>query len=107
MKNRFKCLKGIWSGWNFFHSKYCTIPTENGSFTPLIMGANWQFIRVFHKLYENANIAFLSLLGEKKKSSDKMLHPVGIEPGPLIASDSKSNTILSTLTLYLLVRQRL
>ena len=27
-----------------------------------------------------------------------MLPPVGIEPGPLIASDSKSNTILSTLT---------
>ena len=24
--------------------------------------------------------------------------PVGIEPGPLIVSDSKSNTILSTLT---------
>ena len=29
------------------------------------------------------------------KSSDKMLPPVGIEPRPLIASDSKSNTILS------------
>ena len=26
-----------------------------------------------------------------------MLHPVGIEPGPLITSDSKSNTILVTL----------
>ena len=33
-----------------------------------------------------------------KKSSDKMLPPMGIEPRPLIASDSKSNTILSTLT---------
>ena len=33
-----------------------------------------------------------------KKSSDKVLPLVGIEPGPLIASDSKSNTILSTLT---------
>ena len=33
-----------------------------------------------------------------KKFSDKMLLPVGIEPRPLIASDSKSNTILSTLT---------
>ena len=44
-------------------------------------------------------VAFLSLLREnKKKSSDKMLPPVEIEPGPLIASDSKSNTILSTLT---------
>ena len=30
----------------------------------------------------------------KHNSSDKMLPPVGIEPGPLIASDSKSNTIL-------------
>ena len=27
-----------------------------------------------------------------------MLLPVELEPGPLIASDSKSNTILSTLT---------
>ena len=29
-----------------------------------------------------------------KKSSDKILPPVGIESGPLIASKSKSNTIL-------------
>ena len=42
-----------------------------------------------------------------KKSSDKMLPPVGIEPGPLITSDSKSNTILSTLTWHLLARLRL
>ena len=27
----------------------------------------------------------------KKKSSDKMLPPVGIEPWPLITSDSKSS----------------
>ena len=33
-----------------------------------------------------------------KKSSDKMLPPVGIEAGPLITSDSKYNAILSTLT---------
>ena len=33
----------------------------------------------------------------EKKSSDKMLPLVGIEPGPLITFDSKSNTILSTL----------
>ena len=33
-----------------------------------------------------------------KKSNDKMLPPVGIEPRPLIATDSKSNTILSTPT---------
>ena len=32
----------------------------------------------------------------KKNSNDKMLPPVEIEPGPLIASDSKSNTILDT-----------
>ena len=30
----------------------------------------------------------------EKKSSDKMLPPVGIEPRPLIVSDSESNTIL-------------
>ena len=42
-----------------------------------------------------------------KKSSDKMLPPVAIESGPLIASDSKSNTFLSTLTGHLLVRMRL
>ena len=42
-----------------------------------------------------------------KKSSDKMLPPVGIEPWPLIASDSKSNTILSTLAWHLLARLRL
>ena len=35
---------------------------------------------------------------KEKKSSDKMLSPVGIEPRPFIASDSKSNTLLSTLT---------
>ena len=42
-----------------------------------------------------------------KKSSDKMLLPVEIEPGPLITSDSKSNTLLSGLTWHLLVRLRL
>ena len=36
-----------------------------------------------------------------------MLSTVGIEPRPLIASDSKSNTIMSTLTLHSLVRLRL
>ena len=44
-------------------------------------------------------LVFLSLLRENpKKSSEKMLPQVGIEPGPLIASDSKSDTILSTPT---------
>ena len=41
-------------------------------------------------------LASEALLREKK--SDKILPPVGIEPGPLIASDSKSSTIRSTLT---------
>ena len=36
-----------------------------------------------------------------------MLPPVGIEPGPLIASDAKSNTILSTLTWDVLLRRSL
>ena len=36
-----------------------------------------------------------------------MLPLVGIEPGPLIASDSKSNTILSTLTWHVLLRRSL
>ena len=42
-----------------------------------------------------------------KKSSDKMLPPVGIEPEPLITSDSKSNTILSTVTWHVLHRRSL
>ena len=33
----------------------------------------------------------------KKKSSDKMSPPVGIEPGPLITSNSKSSSFLSEL----------
>ena len=64
-------------------------------------------IRLFHKLYENGNIGiFVFTASKPKKSSDKMLPPVRIEPRPLIASDSKSNTILSTLTWHLLVRLR-
>ena len=39
-----------------------------------------------------------ALLRENKKFEEKMLLPVGMEPGPLITSDSKSNTILSGLT---------
>ena len=34
-----------------------------------------------------------------KESSDKMLPSVGIEPRPLITSDSKSNTVLSGITM--------
>ena len=52
-------------------------------------------------------VAFLSfLLENKKKSSDKMLPPVGIEPRPLIASDSKSKTLISEQTRHLLERLR-
>ena len=42
-------------------------------------------------------LASEALLSDKK-NSDKMLPPVGIEPGPPIASDSESNTLLSGLT---------
>ena len=42
-----------------------------------------------------------------KKSSNKMIPPLGIEPAPVITSDSKSNTILSGLSWHLLVRLRL
>ena len=56
-------------------------------------------IKFFTNYTKMPILAFVFLLREnKKKSSDKMLPPVGIEPGPLIASDSKSNTLLSTLT---------
>ena len=55
-------------------------------------------IRVFYIHTEMPIVAFLSLLREKI-SSDKMLPPVGIEPETLIASDFKSNTILSILSL--------
>ena len=52
----------------------------------------------FHKLDENAN----TLLCETKKSSDKMLSQWGYNPG-LSTFDSKSGTLLSTLTQHLLV----
>ena len=48
-----------------------------------------------------------SLLRRNKKIQWKMVPLVGIEPGPLITSDSKSNTILSGLSWCLLVRLRL
>ena len=66
--------------------------------------------RVFHKLHEignNANNGIRGFTKWQKKNSDKMLPLVGIEPGPLIASDSESNTLLSELTWLLLVRLRL
>ena len=55
-------------------------------------------VEIFTSYTKMPILAFLSLL-RGKKSSDKMLPAVGIEPRPLIDSDSKSNTILSTLTL--------
>ena len=65
--------------------------------------------RGFHKLDEIGNNVNIGIRGFTawKKSNDKVLPPVGIEPGPLIAFDSKSNTILSTLTWHLLARLRL
>ena len=51
----------------------------------------------FSQIGNNGNIGIRGFTSWKK-SSDKMLPPVGLEPGPLIASDSKFNTILSTLT---------
>ena len=48
-----------------------------------------------------------TLTSEAKKLGNKMLPSVGIEPEPLITSDSMSNTLLSTLNGHLLVRVRL
>ena len=61
---------------------------------------NRMHYQVFHKLCHFC----LYCMKTKKKSSDKILPPVGIEPGPLITSGSKFNTILSTLTWHLTVR---
>ena len=58
-------------------------------------GMSFTHIRLFHKLDEIGNNA---ILASEALLCEKMLPPVGIEPGPLIVSDSKSNTILSTLT---------
>ena len=52
-------------------------------------------------------LAAETLLRENKKKQWKMLPLVGIEPGSLITSDSKSNTLLSGLSWHLLVRLRL
>ena len=54
----------------------------------------------FSQIDRIGNNASIGIIGFTtwKKFSDKMLPPVGIESRPLIASDSKSNTILSTLT---------
>ena len=44
---------------------------------------------------------------KQKKIQRKMFLQVGIEPGPLITSDAKSNTLLSGLTWHVLVRRSL
>ena len=51
--------------------------------------------RVFHKLYENANIGiFVITAWKQKKIQWENVTPVGIEPRPPTTSDSKSNTNL-------------
>ena len=52
----------------------------------------------FEKLKIQSSFSCSLYCMETKRSSDKMLPPVGIEAGPLVVSDSKSNTILSGLT---------
>ena len=67
-------------------------------------------VRGFHKHTTLAIIPILApeaLQCENKNSSNKMLPTVGIEPGSLITSDSKSNTILSGLTCHVLPRRSL
>ena len=67
----------------------------------------WILIELFTNYTKMSILAFLSLLRENKKYSDKLFHSVGIQPGPLITSDSKFSTILSAQTSYLFVRLRL
>ena len=62
----------------------------------------WTGTGGFHKL---TTLTIMPILASEaslceKKSSDKMLPPVGIEPKPFITSDSKSDTILSTCAAY-------
>ena len=67
-------------------------------------------MRVFSKCTRMAIMLILAaevLLRENKKIQWEMVPTVGIEPGPLITSDSKSNTILSGLTWHLLLRRSL
>ena len=55
----------------------------------------WEIIEFFTKYMRMPILAFSSLLLETKKSGDKMLPLVGIEPRQLLIL---SPTILSTLT---------
>ena len=77
----------------FCSQKYLTFKDERKqvltSFGLILLVSTVEF---FTNYTEMPIVAFLSSLHEKKKSSDKMLPSVGIEPRPLIVSDSKSNT---------------
>ena len=66
-----------------------------------------EFFRYKTKLAIMPILTSETLLRENKNNPVKNVPPVGIEPGPLITSDSKSNTILSGLSWHLLVRLRL
>ena len=66
--------------------------------------------RVFFEMHKNGNNANIDSRGFttwKQKIQWKMLPLVGIEPKPLITSDSKFNTLLSELSWHLLVRLKL
>ena len=60
-----------------------------------------------HKNGNNGNIGIRGFTTWKQNIQWKMLPTVGTEPRPLITSDSKSNTILSGLTWYMLIRRSL
>ena len=64
---------------------------------PVLTSGGYSSFSQIDKIGNNANSGLRGFT-MWKRSYDKMLPPVEIEPGPLIASDSKSNTILSTLT---------
>ena len=69
----------------------------------------WQWHLAKNQAREIGNNANIGIRGFTtwKTSSDKMLPPVGIEPRPLITSDSKPDTILSTLTWHVLLMRSL
>ena len=94
----------IWSKWLHWKSEWVlgngyasSSRSSMGPFRyePTILTLPVEFSTNYTKmLYENANIGISVFTAWKQKnSSDKMLPPVGIEPKPLIASDSMSNTI--------------
>ena len=56
-----------------------------------------EFFTNYTKLVIMPILASEALLPENNLVT-KCYAPVGIEPGPLMTSDSKSNTIISTLT---------